>query len=292
MTRLDGKATSLEIQSEISKLVQERLQRGTRAPHLAAILVGSNPASEVYVGHKIKACERVGYSSTLVRLDENIRQEQLLEEIAALNENQEIDGFIVQLPLPDHLNELEVIEAVRPDKDVDGFHPINAGNMMLGLPGFAPATPAGIMEMIRRWDIETKGKHAVVVGRSHIVGTPISVMLSRPGVDATVTLCHSRTEGLAEITRQADLLVVAVGRAEMIKRDMIKPGAVVIDVGMNSIPDETRKSGRRLVGDVSEDAAEVAGALTPVPGGVGPMTIAALLLNTLKAADNHQARSH
>jgi methylenetetrahydrofolate dehydrogenase (NADP+)/methenyltetrahydrofolate cyclohydrolase len=209
----------------------------------------------------------------------------LLEEISALNESEDIDGFIVQLPLPSHLNELEVIEAIRPEKDVDGFHPINAGKMMLGLPGFAPATPAGIMELIRRWGIETKGKHAVVVGRSHIVGTPISVMLSRPGIDASVTLCHSRTADLASITRQADILVVAVGRAEMISPDMIKKGAVVIDVGMNSIPDESRKSGRRLVGDVSRSAQDVAGALTPVPGGVGPMTIAALLLNTLKAAN-------
>jgi methylenetetrahydrofolate dehydrogenase (NADP+)/methenyltetrahydrofolate cyclohydrolase len=285
MIHLDGKATSLEIQSEISEAVQERVRRGIRAPHLAAILVGNNAASEVYVGHKIKACERVGFSSTLVRLDENIRQEQLLEEISALNESEDIDGFIVQLPLPSHLNELEVIEAIRPEKDVDGFHPINAGKMMLGLPGFAPATPAGIMELIRRWGIETKGKHAVVVGRSHIVGTPISVMLSRPGIDASVTLCHSRTADLASITRQADILVVAVGRAEMISPDMIKKGAVVIDVGMNSIPDESRKSGRRLVGDVSRSAQDVAGALTPVPGGVGPMTIAALLLNTLKAAN-------
>lgn len=285
MIQLDGKATSLEIQNEISEAVQERVRRGIRAPHLAAILVGNNAASEVYVGHKIKACERVGFSSTLVRLDENIRQEQLLEEISALNESEDIDGFIVQLPLPSHLNELEVIEAIRPEKDVDGFHPINAGKMMLGLPGFAPATPAGIMELIRRWGIETKGKHAVVVGRSHIVGTPISVMLSRPGIDASVTLCHSRTADLASITRQADILVVAVGRAEMISPDMIKKGAVVIDVGMNSIPDESRKSGRRLVGDVSRSAQDVAGALTPVPGGVGPMTIAALLLNTLKAAN-------
>lgn len=285
MKRLDGKATSLDIQAELSERVKSRLQRGLRAPHLAAILVGNNAASEVYVGHKIKACERVGFSSTLIRLNENIRQEQLLDEIAALNDNPEIDGFIVQLPLPGHLNELEVIEAVRPDKDVDGFHPVNAGKMMLGLPGFAPATPAGIMELIRRWDIETQGKHAVVIGRSHIVGTPISVMLSRPGVDATVTLCHSRTKNLAEITKQADILVVAVGRAEMISRDMIKEGAVVIDVGMNSIPDDSRKSGRRLVGDVASDAADVAGALTPVPGGVGPMTIAALLLNTMKAAN-------
>jgi len=285
MIHLDGKATSLEIQNEISEAVQERVRRGIRAPHLAAILVGNNAASEVYVGHKIKACERVGFSSTMVRLDENIRQEQLLEEISALNESEDIDGFIVQLPLPSHLNELEVIEAIRPEKDVDGFHPINAGKMMLGLPGFAPATPAGIMELIRRWGIETKGKHAVVVGRSHIVGTPISVMLSRPGIDASVTLCHSRTADLASITRQADILVVAVGRAEMISPDMIKKGAVVIDVGMNSIPDESRKSGRRLVGDVSRSAQDVAGALTPVPGGVGPMTIAALLLNTLKAAN-------
>lgn len=285
MIHLDGKATSLEIQNEISEVVQERVRRGIRAPHLAAILVGNNAASEVYVGHKIKACERVGFSSTLVRLDENIRQEQLLEEISALNESEDIDGFIVQLPLPSHLNELEVIEAISPEKDVDGFHPINAGKMMLGLPGFAPATPAGIMELISRWGIETKGKHAVIVGRSHIVGTPISVMLSRPGIDASVTLCHSRTADLASITRQADILVVAVGRAEMITPDMIKEGAVVIDVGMNTIQDESRKSGRRLVGDVSRSAQDVAGALTPVPGGVGPMTIAALLLNTLKAAN-------
>lgn len=287
MHLIDGKATSLEIQSEIAEQVRRRKSEGHRAPHLAAIVVGDNPASQVYVGHKIKACERVGFSSTLVRLDANIRQEQLIDEIENLNVNPEIDGFIVQLPLPMGLDEQAIIQAIAPEKDVDGFHPVHAGSLMLGLSGFAPATPAGIMELLKRHRIETRGKHVVVVGRSHIVGSPISVMMSRPGVDATVTLCHSRTQNLIQHTRNADILIAAVGIPRFITGEMIKPGAVVIDVGINSIDDSTRKSGKRLVGDVdAEGAAVVASALTPVPGGVGPMTIAALLLNTIKASVN------
>lgn len=287
MRLINGKETSLEIQAEIAEQVRLRKSEGHRAPHLAAIVVGDNPASQVYVGHKIKACERVGFNSTLVRLGANIRQEQLIDEIQALNANQDIDGFIVQLPLPKGFDEQAVIEAVAPEKDVDGFHPMHAGSLMLGLPGFAPATPAGIMELVKRHRIETRGKHVVVVGRSHIVGSPISIMMSRPGVDATVTLCHSRTQDLSQHTRNADILIAAVGIPRFITGDMIKPGAVVIDVGINSIDDFTRKSGTRLVGDVdAEGAAQVAGALTPVPGGVGPMTIAALLVNTMKASLN------
>lgn len=285
MTTIDGKATSLRIQDEITTAVDAIRKAGGKVPHLAAVLVGNDAASEVYVGHKIKACKRIGFDSTLIRLEENVRQEQLLEEIAQLNADDDIDGFIVQLPLPQHLDALEVIEAIAPEKDVDGFHPINAGKLMLGLPCFAPATPAGVMELIRRYDIPTKGKHVVVVGRSHIVGTPLSVMFSRPGVDATVTLCHSRTEDLASITRQADILVAAVGRAGFITKDMVSKDAVVIDVGINSVADASKKSGRRLAGDVAPEVAELASAMTPVPGGVGPMTIAALLTNALQAAE-------
>lgn len=287
--KIDGKATSLEIQEELRIQTTALLSNGKRAPHLAAIIVGDNPASRVYVGHKIKACERIGFDSTLIELDDNVTQVELLEQIDGLNSSPDIDGFIVQLPLPQHLDELAVIRAIDPDKDVDGFHPINAGRLSLGLDGYAPATPAGVMELIRRYGIETSGKKAVVVGRSHIVGTPMTVLLSRPGVDATVTLCHSRTVDLQDEVRRADIVVAAVGRAGFITKDMVKPGAVIIDVGINRIEDATRKSGTRLVGDVDPAAAEIASAMTPVPGGVGPMTIAALLMNTMKAYEHHHA---
>jgi len=288
MTLIDGKSTSLQIQDEIKSLVEVRTKRGQKKPHLAAIIVGDNPASRAYVGHKIKACERVGFESTLIELSESVREEQLLSEVEALNNNDSIDGFIVQLPLPDHIDDQKVLEAVRPEKDVDGFHPVNAGNLSLGLPGFQPATPAGIMELLKRYKIETSGKHAVIIGRSAIVGTPMTLLLSRnanPG-NCTVTLCHSRTQNLEEITRSADILIAAIGKPHFVTKGMIKPGAVIIDVGINRIPDASRKSGNRLTGDVDfEGAAEVAGSITPVPGGVGPMTIAMLLRNTLQAAD-------
>jgi methylenetetrahydrofolate dehydrogenase (NADP+)/methenyltetrahydrofolate cyclohydrolase len=287
MQIIDGKATSLAIQDEIKEAVTERLASGSKKPHLAAIIVGDNPASRAYVGHKIKACERVGFESTLVELSENIQEEQLLQEVEALNANQAIDGFIVQLPLPDHIDSQRVLEAVHPDKDVDGFHPINAGKLSLGLPGFQPATPAGIIELLKRYGIETSGKHAVVIGRSAIVGTPMTLLLSRnanPG-NCTVTMCHSRTQNLQAITRSADILIAAIGRPHFVTADMVKPGAVVIDVGINRIPDATKKSGTRLTGDVDYDAlSDMDGHITPVPGGVGPMTIAMLLKNTLDAA--------
>lgn len=287
MQIIDGKATSLAIQDEIKDAVAERVASGGKKPHLAAIIVGDNPASRAYVGHKIKACERVGFESTLVELSENIQEEQLLQEVDALNANPSINGFIVQLPLPDHIDSQRVLEAVHPDKDVDGFHPINAGKLSLGLPGFQPATPAGIIELLKRYGIETSGKHAVVIGRSAIVGTPMTLLLSRnanPG-NCTVTMCHSRTQDLKAITRSADILVAAIGRPHFVTADMVKPGAVVIDVGINRIPDATKKSGTRLTGDVDYDAlSDMDGHITPVPGGVGPMTIAMLLKNTLDAA--------
>lgn len=287
MQIIDGKATSLAIQDEIKEAVAERVASGGKKPHLAAIIVGNNPASRAYVGHKIKACERVGFESTLVELSENIQEEQLLQEVDALNANPAIDGFIVQLPLPDHIDSQRVLEAVHPDKDVDGFHPINAGKLSLGLPGFQPATPAGIIELLKRYGIETSGKHAVVIGRSAIVGTPMTLLLSRnanPG-NCTVTMCHSRTQDLKAITRSADILIAAIGRPHFVTADMVKPGAVVIDVGINRIPDATKKSGTRLTGDVDYDAlSDMDGHITPVPGGVGPMTIAMLLKNTLDAA--------
>lgn len=285
---LDGKATSLTIQSELAERVQARVDRGAHRPHLAAILVGDHPASRAYVGHKVKACERVGFVSTLVELPETISEKDLLAEVHKLNAANEIDGFIVQLPLPEHIDEQRIIEAVHPAKDVDGFHPENVGRMTLGLPTFLPATPAGVLELLKRHEVETAGKHVVVLGRSAIVGTPLSILLSRnsaPG-NATVTLCHSRTKDLPSIARQADILVAAIGKAHFVQADWVKEGAVVVDVGINHIPDATKKSGRRMVGDVDFEAvAPKCAAITPVPGGVGPMTIAALLQNTLRAAE-------
>ncbi len=287
MNLLDGKSTSITIQEELRLEVIERIKSGQSRPHLAAIIVGDNPASRAYVGHKIKACERVGFDSSLVELPTNIREEELIQEVEALNNNSSVDGFIVQLPLPDHINEQAVLKSINPDKDVDGFHPIHAGHLSLGLPSFLPATPAGIIELLSRYRIETNGKHAVIIGRSSIVGTPMALLLSRnaqPG-NCTVTICHSRTKDLPSITRQADILIAAIGKPHFVTSDMIKPGAVVIDVGINRIPDATKKSGSRLTGDVDyESAAEVVSAITPVPGGVGPMTIAMLLKNTLQAS--------
>ena len=286
---IDGKKVSLGIQTEIAEEVVKLMAAGRKRPHLAAILVGEDRASRTYVNHKVKACDRVGFDSTLIKLPADVKQDVLLEEVRALNEDATIDGFIVQLPLPEHLDEPAIIEAVDPEKDVDGFHPVNVGRMTLGLPAFLPATPAGIVELLKRVGIETEGKHAVIIGRSNIVGGPLSILLRRntaPG-NCTVTVCHSRTRGLADITRQADILVAALGRPGFVTRDMVKRGAVVIDVGINSVDDSSRKSGYRLVGDVDfQGVAEVASAITPVPGGVGPMTIAALLLNTLQAANN------
>ncbi len=285
---LDGKTTSLTIQDELAARVNERVEQGAHRPHLAAILVGDHPASRAYVGHKVKACERVGFVSTLVELPATISEADLIGEVQKLNDCADVDGFIVQLPLPDHINEQRIIETVHPAKDVDGFHPENVGRMTLGLPTFLPATPAGVLELLKRHAVETEGKHVVVIGRSAIVGTPLSILLSRnntPG-NATVTLCHSRTKDLPAIARQADILVAAIGRAHFVQADWVKEGAVVVDVGINHIPDATKKSGRRMVGDVDFEAvAPKCAAITPVPGGVGPMTIAALLQNTLRAAE-------
>lgn len=288
MQIIDGKATSIAIQNELKTIVSKRIDDGLKPPHLAAIIVGDNPASRAYVGHKIKACQYVGFESTLVELPESIDQEVLKNEVKKLNENPEIDGFIVQLPLPKHIDSQKILECVSPEKDVDGFHPINAGKLSLGLPGFAPATPAGIMELLKRFEIETEGKHAVVLGRSAIVGTPMTLLLSRnanPG-NCTVTMCHSRTKDLAKLTRSADILIAAIGKPHFVTADMVKPGAVVIDVGINRIPDASKKSGSRLTGDVAmhEFSDDWQGHITPVPGGVGPMTIAMLLQNTLNAA--------
>lgn len=285
---LDGKATSLAIQNELKEAVQRRVRDGKRPPHLAAILVGNHPASRAYVGHKVKACERIGFRSTLVELPDTTTEGELLDAVYRLNEDASVDGFIVQLPLPEHLDEQRVIEAVAPEKDVDGFHPLNVGRMVLGLPCFLPATPAGILELLSRSGIVTTGQHVVVLGRSAIVGTPISILLSRAGEpgNATVTLCHSRTRDLASITRTADILIAAIGKAHFVTADHVKEGAVVVDVGINHVPDATKRSGQRMVGDVDFQAvAPKCRAITPVPGGVGPMTIAALLMNTMRAAE-------
>ena len=284
---LDGKALSQQIKQEIAAEVAEWVAQGHRKPHLAAVLVGNDGASRTYVDHKVKSCAQVGFSSTLIERPEDITQAELLDIVHGLNADDGIDGFIVQLPLPRHIDDQAIIEAVDPKKDVDGFHPSNMGNLALGLPGFVPATPAGIMTMLERAGIETEGRHAVVIGRSSIVGTPMSLLLSRTGNpgNCTVTLCHSRTRNLAEECRRADILVAAVGRPEMIKADMVKEGAVVIDVGITRVEDPTAKRGYRLKGDVDyNDVAPKCSWITPVPGGVGPMTIVSLLRNTLAAA--------
>jgi methylenetetrahydrofolate dehydrogenase (NADP+)/methenyltetrahydrofolate cyclohydrolase len=289
---LDGKATSLAIEAELTDAVTSRLGSGKKRPHLAAVLVGDNPASRAYVGHKVKACARVGFESTLVERPLDISQEELLQVVHELNLDPEVDGFIVQLPLPDHINDQEVLEAVLPSKDVDGFHPVNAGKMALDLPCFLPATPMGIMSLLERANIDTQGKHAVILGRSSIVGTPMALLLRRNGVpgNCTVTVCHSRTQDLADHTRRADILVAAIGRAHFVTEDMVKPGAVVIDVGINRIPDAAKKSGHRLTGDVDFDNVKSKCSwITPVPGGVGPMTIASLMQNTLTACAQKDA---
>ena len=284
MKLLDGKYWSDVIKEEIRQSVLEITLTGKRPPHLAAVLVGENSASEAYVGNKIKSCEQVGFKSTLIRKTVDITTSELLETINNLNNDSEIDGFIVQLPLPKHIDENKVTLAIYPDKDVDGFHPTNFGKMALGMPSYLPATPLGVLELLKRNNIETVGKTCVVVGRSNIVGTPMSILLSRKGWDCTVTLAHSRTKNLEALCRSADILVAAIGIAHFIKSDMVKPGAVMIDVGMNRIPDATKKSGSRLVGDVDfENVAPLCSFITPVPGGVGQLTVAALLLNTLRA---------
>ena len=282
MVLIDGKKTSETIQSEIADEVIKIKDSGGKIPHLAAVLVGHDGGSETYVAAKVKACERVGFKSTLIRFDENVTEEEVLNCVAQLNNDKDLDGFIVQLPLPKHISEEKVIEAINPHKDVDGFHAVNVGRMVAGMPAFISATPFGIMELIKRYKIETSGKNCVVIGRSNIVGRPMSILLSQKGIDCTVTLCHSRTKNLKEICAQADIIVAALGMAEFLTGDMVKEGAVVIDVGITRVKSDKTKSGWKLLGDVKfDEVAPKCSFITPVPGGVGPMTIASLLYNTL-----------
>ncbi len=286
MILLDGNELSARIKNEIQADVHKLIQNGKRPPHLAAVLVGDDPASHAYVGNKVRSCEFVGYKSTLIHQDANLTQTALMEIIDGLNNDPQVDGFIVQLPLPKHLDAIAVTMAIRPEKDVDGFHPVNIGRMTIGLPAYLPATPFGIMQMLERYNIDISGKDCCILGRSNIVGTPMSILLSRKGNpgDATVTLCHSRTTDIPSKTRKADVIIAAMGIPHFLKGDMVKEGAVVIDVGINRIPAPERKSGSRLVGDVDFEAvAPKCSYITPVPGGVGPMTVISLLMNTMKA---------
>lgn len=282
---IDGKQIADQIKKEIAAEVADMIDRGMDAPHLAAVIVGDDGASQTYVASKEKACHSVGMTSSVYRLPATTTEKEMLEMVDFLNNDPEIDGYIIQLPLPKHINEYKVINAIKPEKDVDGFTSINAGRMQLGLPCFVPATPNGIMELIQRSKIETAGKNVVVLGRSNIVGTPMAVLMSRKGIDSTVTLCHSRTQNIADITRQADIIVVAIGKQGFLTADMVKPGATIIDVGIHRIEDASSPKGYVIKGDVDYDEVyKVASKITPVPGGVGPMTIVSLLLNTLKAA--------
>ncbi len=294
MVILDGKKISNQIKDEIATEVAQMKARGEKVPHLAAVLVGNDGASLTYVGSKVRSCKRIGFESTLKHLPEETTEAELLQLVKDLNENPEIDGYIVQLPLPKHIDEQKVLMAVHPDKDVDGFHPTNFGKMALDMETFISATPYGIMELLRRYDVETEGKHAVVIGRSHIVGRPISILMSQKGkaANATVTLCHSRTKNIAELTLQADIVVSALGVPHFLKADMVKPGAVIIDVGITRVEDKTTEKGYYITGDVDyENVREKASFITPVPGGVGPMTIAMLLKNTLLARERHMAKA-
>lgn len=288
MQLIDGKAIADIVKAEIAETVKKRKEQGLKVPHLAAILVGHDGGSETYVAHKVKACEQVGFESTLIRFEADVTEEELLSVVDKLNKDQEIDGFIVQLPLPKHISEQKVIEAIDYKKDVDGFHPINVGRTSIGLPSFVSATPAGILELLKRYEIPTKGKNCVVIGRSNIVGKPVaSLMMQKayPG-DATVTVCHSRTENLKNVVSQADIIIAALGSPEFLTEDMVKEGAVVIDVGTTRVPSKETKSGWKLKGDVKfDEVAPKCSFITPVPGGVGPMTIVSLLKNTLLATE-------
>lgn len=287
MQLIDGKATAAAIKQEIAEEVKQMVANGIKAPHLAAILVGHDGGSETYVAAKVKACEECGFTSTLLRFEDTITEEELLAQVNALNNNPEIDGFIVQLPLPKHIDSQKVIEAVDYRKDVDGFNPVNVGRLSIGLPCFVSATPSGIMDLLERYQIETKGKHCVVLGRSNIVGKPVASLMmqkTNPG-NATVTVCHSASENLKEICASADILIAAIGQPEFVTADMVKEGATVIDVGTTRVPDATKKSGFKLKGDVKfDEVAPKCSFITPVPGGVGPMTICSLMKNTLLAA--------
>ncbi len=287
MELIDGKEIAAILKSEIAEEVDAIMASGKRAPHLAAILVGHDGGSETYVAAKVKACEFVGFESTLIRFESSVSEEELLDCIRSLNNNSGIDGFIVQLPLPKHISEEKVIETIDPQKDVDGFHPVNVGRVVAGMPAFVSATPFGIMELLRRYKIETSGKNCVVIGRSNIVGRPMSILLSQKGVDCTVTLCHSRTKNLREFCLNADIIVAALGMPEFLTGDMVKEGAVVIDVGTTRVPSVQTKSGFKLKGDVKfDEVAPKCSFITPVPGGVGPMTIASLLYNTLLSSQH------
>lgn len=285
MILIDGKKVALEMKQEIAKEVKIITDKGNRAPHLAAILVGHDGGSETYVAYKIKDCEAVGFKSSLVRFEDNVTEEELLNKVQELNNDEDLDGFIVQLPLPKHISEQKVIEAINHEKDVDGFHPINVGRTVIGLPSFISATPFGIVELLKRYNIETSGKNCVVIGRSNIVGRPLSILMSQKSVNCTVTVAHSRTKNLKEVCSNADILIPALGSPEFIKGDMVKEGAVVIDVGTTRVKSDLTKSGFKLKGDVLfEEVAEKCSYITPVPGGVGPMTRVSLLHNTLLAA--------
>ncbi|MCF6182781.1 tetrahydrofolate dehydrogenase/cyclohydrolase catalytic domain-containing protein [Lutibacter sp.] len=291
MILLDGKKTAADLKQEIALSVQKLKKQGKKIPHLAAVLVGENGASMTYVNAKVKACELVGFKSTLIKLPEDTTEEKLLQEIETLNNNKNVDGFIVQLPLPKHINEQKIVMAVNPDKDVDGFHPVNVGKMTLDLPCFLPATPFGILELLERYNVETSGKNVVIIGRSHIVGRPMSILMSqkRTAGNATVTVAHSRTKNLKEITLQADIIVAALGKPEFLTGAMVKNGVTIIDVGITRVEDTTKKRGYRLAGDVHfESVAPKSAFITPVPGGVGPMTIAMLMKNTLLACERKE----
>lgn len=288
MQLLDGKSTSKAIKKELSQAVEKRKKEGKKIPHLVAVLVGNDGGSLTYVGSKVKTCKKIGFESTLIHKEDTITEEELLNLVDELNNDDNVDGFIVQLPLPKHIDEKKVTLAIDPKKDVDGFHPMNLGNMVLDLPGFLPATPAGMLELFKRYEIETSGKHCVVIGRSHIVGTPMSILMGRnsyPG-NCTVTLTHSRTKNLKEIVLQADIIISAIGKPGFLTADMVKEGAVLMDVGITRVEDTSRKKGYRVCGDVDfENVAPKCSYITPVPGGVGPMTIVSLMMNTLKAME-------
>ncbi|MGB4772354.1 MAG: tetrahydrofolate dehydrogenase/cyclohydrolase catalytic domain-containing protein [Chitinophagaceae bacterium] len=289
MKLLDGKLVSQAVKDDLKTKTSQLREKGGKIPHLAAILVGNNGASETYVASKVKSCEEIGFRSTLTRLEEQISEEELLQHIKQLNDDADVDGILVQLPLPKHISEQKVIDTIAADKDVDGFHPVSVGRMVQGLPSFLPATPYGILLLLEHYNVETKGKHAVVIGRSNIVGRPISILLNRnayPG-NCTVTVCHSHTPNLKEICLQGDIIIAALGRPEFLKVDMVKDGAVVVDVGITRVKDESKKSGFAIKGDVAfNEVAPKCSYITPVPGGVGPMTIAALLMNTFNSANS------
>lgn len=288
---IDGKKTAALIKFEIADEVKRRIESGMKIPHLAAILVGDNGSSETYVKNKVKDCAEVGFKSTLIRLDGDISEKELILKINMLNSERDIDGFIVQLPLPGHISENRILEAIDPEKDADGFNPVNIGKMVIGLPGFLPATPFGIIELLKRYEIGVSGKNCVIIGRSNIVGRPLSILLSQKGVDATVTVVHSRTAAIESHLRRADIIIAALGSPLFVKADMVKHGAVVIDVGTTRVPSSECKSGWKLVGDVDfENVAPLCSYITPVPGGVGPMTRVALLRNTLLAVQNKEKK--